>query len=342
VKLLKQVVLGALPLTGTSRALEHDERVLDLFRNRIELKKAYSSLQTELQNCKDRLKQHEGTLALAQETMEALEARLARPETGAATLVYYQLRDLWNFSQQLLSGFADGQREQQERIEREQFQRGAQVEAIRRMATVDAALNLASSNAAGARTAVQEINEQLQATRAWWQYFRRRGLRRRLLPAMRLAVQSDAELNKVVAEREAAAAIADPEFPGLSVAARRQVNGALIAYAHLLHGRVADSPVFEAASRVVRLREVPDNEYGDFNACRQMMKEIQRVRGLLGQQDTLPEELGALLRSATRGWVYNSDDSCVPDASALVAGAEPPGTRVIKDNLWQINRLLLR
>ena len=341
-KLLKQVVFNSLPLPGLGRASDHEERVLDLFRNRIELKKAYSSLQTELQNCKDRLKQQEGTLARAQEGMDALEARLSRPETGAPTLVYYQLRELWGFAQQLLCGFIDEQRALQERVERERFDRNAAVETIRRMATVDAALNQASVNAANARTAVQEINQRVQTAQAWWQFFSRRGLRSRLLPAMRLAVQAETELNTVVAEREAAAALAGPEFPGLSVLARRQVNEAVLIYAHLLHAQAADSPAFEAAGKAIRLREVPDKDYGDFNTCRLMMKEAQRLRAMLAQQQELRAALPKLQQRMAEEWRYASDDGCIPDSSALLASAELPGSRILKENIWQINRLLLR
>jgi hypothetical protein len=342
VKLLKQVVFNSLPLPGLGRASDHEERVLDLFRNRIELKKAYSSLQTELQNCKDRLKQQEGTLARAQEVMDALEARLSRPETGAPTLVYYQLRELWGFAQQLLSAFIDEQSTLQARVERGHFDRNAEVETIRRMATVDAALNQAGVIAADARTAVQEINQRLQTAGAWWQFFTRRSLRRRLLPAMRLAVQAETDLNTVVAEREAAAALAGPEFPGLSVLARRQVNEAALIYAHLLHVQAADSPAFEAAGKAIRLREVPDKDYGDFNACRLLMKETQRVRAVLAQQQEVREALPQLQQRMAAEWRYLDDEGCIPDSNALLASAQLPGSRILKDNIWQINRLLLR
>jgi hypothetical protein len=299
-------------------------------------------LQTELQNCKDRIKQQEGTLARAQEGMEALEARLSRPETGAPTLVYYQLRELWGFAQQLLSGFVDEQRAAQERVERGRFDRDSEVETIRRMAAADAALNQASVNAADARATVQDINQRLQNTRAWWQFFSRRGLRRRLLPAMRLAVQAETELNAVVAEREAAAALEGPEFPGLSVPARRQVNEIVLIYAHLLHMQAVDSPAFEAAGKAIRLREVPDKDYGDFNACRLLMKETQRVRALLAQQQEVREALPKLQQRMAAEWRYLDDESCVPDSSVLMASAELPGSRILKDNIWQISRLLLR
>ena len=53
-----------------------DDRVLHLFRNRAELKKAYSALQDEVQRLKDRIKQQEGATARVQEMLQGLEARL--------------------------------------------------------------------------------------------------------------------------------------------------------------------------------------------------------------------------------------------------------------------------
>ena len=50
-----------------------DDRVLHLFRNRAELKKAYSGLQDELQRLKDRIKQQEGATARVQEMLQGLE-----------------------------------------------------------------------------------------------------------------------------------------------------------------------------------------------------------------------------------------------------------------------------
>jgi hypothetical protein len=342
VKLLKQVVLGSLPLTGNNRAAEQEERVLDLFRNRIELKKAYIALQAELQNYRDRLKQQEGTLARAQECMEALETRLTQPESGATTLVYYQLRHFWNGGMQLLERFVDERRIQRESLEREQFQRGAQLEGIRRMATVDAALNLASATAGSARATVQELGLLLQRSGSWWQYFKRRDLRRRIAVATGQAAIADMELNTVVAEREALAATAEPEFPGLSLASKRSINSLAIAYAHVLQARLSDSPVFEAASKAIRLREPPDGDYGDFNACRQMMKEIQRARAVLVPGESLREELQSVLQRLADKSRYATEDSSVPEVDALLGSDAAAGTRALKENYWQVSKLLLR
>ncbi len=60
---------------------EEDHRVLALFRNRAELKKAYGELQEEIYRLKDRIKQQEGATQRVQEMLGALEGRLGFSET---------------------------------------------------------------------------------------------------------------------------------------------------------------------------------------------------------------------------------------------------------------------
>ena len=57
-------------------------RIMHLFRNRAELKKAYGTVQDELQRMRDRIKQQEGATARVQEMLQALEERLSAPVSG--------------------------------------------------------------------------------------------------------------------------------------------------------------------------------------------------------------------------------------------------------------------
>jgi hypothetical protein len=74
---------------------DEDHRVLALFRNRAELKKAYGGLQEETFRLKDLLKQQEGATQRVQEMLNTLEGRLGAAETAYPALVFYQLRHLW-------------------------------------------------------------------------------------------------------------------------------------------------------------------------------------------------------------------------------------------------------
>ena len=95
-------------------------RVLALFRNRAELKKAYGELQDEIYRLKDRIKQQEGATQRVQEMLNALETRLGIPETAYPALVFYQLRRLWQSGREIIEQFvADLVRQQEERERRQ-------------------------------------------------------------------------------------------------------------------------------------------------------------------------------------------------------------------------------
>src|ERR1035438_2612924 len=138
-KLIKQLGFLRLGAGASKPRLEvDDDQILHLFRNRAELKKAHSTLQDEVQRLKDRIKQQEGATARVQEMLQGLEARLAEPETGYPALVFYQLRELWNFGRTLLMQFVAelaSQLEERERRaffaehNREQFERRQGIEA---------------------------------------------------------------------------------------------------------------------------------------------------------------------------------------------------------------------
>jgi hypothetical protein len=339
---IKQVGFLPLALTGSGRNSRADGRVLDLFRNRAELKKAYSGAQSELQQWKDRLKQQEGAMARVQEALQALELRLAKPDTGLPTLVYYQMRELWAFGQSLLEQFVDELRTQREVQEREAFRREAIADLERRRAEHETALNTVHAATASAGTAVSRVRQLLQQQQAWWQYFQRRALQRRLHAALAEAALAETELNAALAQRDVLAIATQKEFPGLSVGARRAVNAAAITYAHVLYDRLADSSAFDAVCRAVKLREPPDEEYGDRASCERLMAEIQRARALLEQRATLNADMHRTGQQLKPLMCYDSAEDSVPAAAALLGTPTQPGSPVLQANAWQINRLLLR
>src|ERR1700747_812073 len=79
-KALRQLGFLKLPFRQVDPAQNpEDERVLALFRNRAELKKAYGELQEEIYRLKDRIKQQEGATVRVQEMLGALDVRLRVP-----------------------------------------------------------------------------------------------------------------------------------------------------------------------------------------------------------------------------------------------------------------------
>lgn len=322
--------------TGTVADAD-DERVMHLFRSRAELKKSYNQLQGELQQLRDRLKQQEGVSALAHESLQALRQRLAQPGTAYPALVFFHLRDLWHSAHGLVAGQVQEQRQQREAVERGAFQREDQRSRELRVATLQRSCDELEAAEHAAAAPVQAMAQQLARLQGWWRYPQRRRLRQRMHAATALQVQAGDALQAARNERDLVAGEPEPRFPGLSVPMRRTINVAAIAYAHVLHARIESSGLLEPMRRALATEEVPGEEFGDRNACEQLMEQVQRARWLQ-QRVTLRDELQQVALGLRPLLRYSSELSSVPDATALAADS---GTRVLLENAWEINRLLL-
>jgi hypothetical protein len=338
-KLIKQ--LGFLRLGGVPKQkLEvDDDRVLHLFKNRAELKKAHSELQDEVQRLKDRIKQQEGVTARVQEMLQGLEARLSEPDTGYPALVFYQLRELWNLGRTLLTQFVAELASQLEERERRAFFAEYNRKQFTRRQGVDAALREAELHAAAARDAVAQLEQQLARLQRFWHYFKRRTVRQRLQAATLQSMLRAQELDAARAARDELDAEVAPEFGGLSIDARRAINMAAIAYGQVLYERLSRTPLMEMARDAAGRREPPRDDYGDRARCEATMVEIVRGRGLLQQKNSVTAEVKQRAERLREMAKYRNADDTVPTAESLSAAVD--GTKVLADDLWEIFRVLL-
>ena len=105
-------------LAGREPNIE-DERLFELFRNRVELKKELTALDDERHRLLDRLKLQEGATMRVEEQMASLEQYLGRFDEGYKSLAYYQLKALWRVACKRLEQFgAELARQQKDRERR--------------------------------------------------------------------------------------------------------------------------------------------------------------------------------------------------------------------------------
>ncbi len=354
-KALRQLGFLKLSLRPSDVPLEEDHRVLALFRNRAELKKAYGDLQEESFRLKDLIKQQEGATQRVQEMLNALEGRLGAPETAYPALVFYQLRRLWQSGRELVTAFvADLARQQEERERRahlaqhnrEQFgRRQAAEEALRAAQTLHAEC--------GAQLAARDT-ERAALTR-FWHYFRRRALERRVAAAQVALAGADAAVAQAQAQLDDIVRESPPEFPGLSLQSRRSINLAAIACAEVLCQRLTElkTPLVELARQAVGRRE-PGNEYGTPKECVLLMGEIARAHRLIADRAGLAGDIrdrAEQLKPAAR---YRGPKDTAPQVECLApsegdvlavpaqggkAGRLP---NVLAEETWDLFRVLLR
>ena len=331
-----------------------DQRVLVLFKNRAELKKAYGELQDEVQRLKDRIKQQEGATARVQELLGALESRLGLVESAYPALVFYQLRALWQCGRRIIEQFVAELVNQQDERERRTFL----AEHNRRMFVRRQAVEGAVLEAQARHVEVHRRMAELVAARArlarLWHYFRRRDIDHRLH-----AARSDSE----AAEQALAAARAAvdqlneepaPQWPGLSIEARRAINLAAIAYAEILCLRLIDTPLVALAREATARREASD-VYGERGECEALIGAIARARAVLQARANVARDVKErtdFLQEAAR---YRNAADTAPVAESIAPGegdslaGEPlTGMRaarmpnVLVEDTWDLFRVLLR
>jgi len=353
-KALRQ--LGFLRLSLRSEAKpDEDHRVLELFRNRAELKKAYGGLQDETYRLKDLIKQQEGATQRVQEMLSTLEGRLGTPESGYPALVFYQLRRLWQGGRELITQFiADLVRQQEERERRAHLAQYNRQQFSRRQAA-EAELHVAQSAHLEAEAQLGALQAQRARLTRLWHYFKRRALEQRIAGAQAVLAAAAATL---VRGQEGVAAVERepvPEFAGLSLAARRAINLAAIAYAEVLCLRLAPlkPPMLKLARTATAQRETGD-DYGAPQECVLLMAQISRAQNLLAESATLPAEISARSERIKRLARYRSAADSTPMADSLafsagdVLASEALGTaatqlpNVLAEDTWDLFRILLR
>ncbi len=329
---------------------EEDGRVLALFRNRAELKKAYGELQEEIYRLKDRIKQQEGATQRVQEMLGSLEARLGVPESAYAALVFYQLRRLWQTGRELIELFiADLSRQQDERERRQHV-----AEHNRRLFAQRQALEKQASDcqarADEARRTLAELESERATLTRFWHYFKRRSVDHRLIGARGAAGEADAALMEARSAIGTVQNVAIPDFPGLTLDARRAINLTAIAFAEVLCSRLAPTRLVELAREATGRRETAD-DYGSTQECERLMAEIERAYQLIQMQPNIAQEIKVRTDRLKQIAVYRNPPDTTPTADSVApseadardsAAVGPRAPNVLAEDTWDLYRILLR
>jgi hypothetical protein len=352
-KSLTQLEFLKLPFRKEENEAGEDTRVLTLFKNRAELKKAYGELEDEIYRLKDRIKQQEGATARVQEMLSALEQRLGAQESGYPALVFYQLRGLWQLGRELIEQFIiDLARQLEERERRAHFADFNRKQFAKRQ-SVESQLREAETQSADAAAHLASLQSQHAALTRFWHYFKKRSLAHQITSAKSVAggaelALADARAAFEVVEREGA-----PEFPGLSLDARRAINLAAIAYAEVLCLRLANTRLVTLAREATARREVTD-DYGSRPECEALMAEIAKARALLQARANIAQEVKVRSERMKQIARYRGpNDSCpTPDSIAFsegdggadqTSGTNAPGMpNALAEDTWDLFRILLR
>jgi hypothetical protein len=330
-----------------------DTRVLALFKNRAELKKAYGELQDEIYRLKDRIKQQEGATQRVQEMLSALEQRLGAQDSGYPALVFYQLRGFWQLGRELIEQFvADLARQLEDRERRAHFAENNRKQFARRQ-SVESQLRASETQLADATTHLASLESEHAALTRFWHYFKKRSLASQIESARSAVSAAESTLAESRAAFEALEKDGATEFPGLSLDARRAINVAANAYAEVLCLKLVKTRLVTLAREATARREVAD-DYGSRPECEALMAEIARARALLQARTNIAQEVKVRSERLKQIARYRgaNDSSPTPESIAFSEGDVLAGEtlgasaarmpNVLAEDTWDLFRVLLR
>jgi hypothetical protein len=343
---IRQLLPGAAPP-------QEDERLLQLYWNRAELKKELARLQKEKHGLQERLKKQEAATTRAEELLGELEQHLGDPEVAAHALAYFQLRALWRGGCERLHRFSQQLRQQQEDRERRRQQIEFDQSRQSKLADLDRALFEARSTVDLLEAQLKLARARLGLMRGFWNYFRRRKLTEEIARERELWDAAVTRVTDLSDDRADVEAESPPPFNGLSIDGKRAVNTATIAYAQELLALLIDGGVALLA-RETNAKKVYDVRYGSREECARLMSLLRTQTLMLNEE---ADDVAALKRrtDALRAQaIYRGDADTVPltDSIGTIPGPRAPvsgldtiaraGINVLVDDYWDVYLCLIQ
>ncbi len=296
----------------------HDERLMNLFRNRVELKKAFLEQQAERDHLREQLRNQEASTRRAEERLDAMERLLSKPEAGHSALVYFQLRSVWKASLEQLHSFAEQLFKQQEdRARRKQIMRFNQ-ERDRRLADLSDVIREARAEVDRRKADLDVARLDVESASGFMRLFKRRQLRARMAQIESQWEEARDKLEQLFDKRIKIESEAWPEFPGLNVEAKRAVNIAIIALAQHLYVHFSENDIARMA-RDAATRPIQDIKYGSEQDCKYLMGKIQELLARMREGSDWAREIKSRAQTLRRQVSFRSERETVPMAGSLTS-----------------------
>jgi hypothetical protein len=345
------VPVASLTTIFKNDAVKHKEtdKLVDLFRNRVELKKEFAALRKEKYSLQDRIKQHQGATARAQQQLEHLENLLLDPESVHNVVVFYQLRGLSAYCEGKIERFAEQLKQQNERRVQSKVVESWQERRKRKAELIEGRLGEQRTNLQMLEGQLETARHKLMTMNSFVKLFRGRSLAANVDEiATHIEVTRTAE-QEALKELDDVHQMAPPDQQGLDITAKRSINCMILSFVQQLYLR------FEGDDLAGMAKEATDKgvgavRYGDKKECEHILELLNESMEEADLSDDLPEILKKRSRLIADGAKFRHDDDAVPVPSSVstVFAFGPNDTihqssaNLLGDNYFGVARVLSR
>ena len=351
---ISQIMSGWRASDTTTDSAEQD-KLLDLFWNRAELKKEFSNLRHDRDHLIERLRDEEKKTEGVKKQLRAMEKLLADPETGFKAMVYFQLRAIWMLCHKQLAKFSDQLKKQQQDRERKRQIMEFNQERQRRLSELGGRIVSVKAEADDMKNLIAGHERQRDGLRGFWNYFKRRHKQVEIDEHKVKLTEIRARLEHLFDRRIKIESEPWPDYSGLGIDGKRAINLAMIALAQHLFVQLTDGSIATLA-RSANIKKIEDVDYGGRSNCDFLMKKIGELSQLMMSDRNYADELTARTEMLRSEIVYKSDSDTVPDAACLAklatsvrgfssgptVSSVPLDINILTDDYWDTQKLLMK
>ena len=329
--------------------VQDTDKLVDLFRNRAELKKEFAALRNEKYQLQDRVKEHRGAIERVEQKLNHLENLLLDPDWVHNVVVFYQLRRLAAHCDAKVARFAEELKQQRE--QRQHAKLLGKWKKRRQLETDEVEARIGKH-----RLRLQLLEDQLQAER---HKLASMGGISKMLHGRSQAdsveeieasiTQAQAKEQELLLELERIEELEPPPHQGLDIAAKRSINLMILSFAQQLYIQYAEDNLV-ALSKEAREKSVGAVNYGSKADCDALLELLYTRRETAEQAGDSAEILKKRAKLIAKNAVFRHSDDGVPapgtvatlfdiDANGVVRQAD---ANLLGENYFGIAKVLSR
>jgi len=334
---------------GTEDKPQDSEKLMDLYWNRAELKKAFADARKEHFRLQDSIKRAEGATARIQQKLDHLEDLLIDPQWIHNVVVFYQLRGLALRCERKLAKFAEQLKQQREQKEHSGVMSDWKAQLGEESARIEEQL-------VSQRQQIQQLEDQSQADRRRLEsmggiqrIFKSRSANADLKRLEQQIETGRADESSLLADLAAVNECAPPESQGLNTSSKRSINLMILAFAQQLYLQFGDRD-FAALVKEASEKSVGSINYGNQHECAQLLDRIEKRIEIIENNADFARILRNRAKLIGEKAVFRNETEVVPaavstttvfdiDDDGLVTEQE---ASILDENYWGIAKVLSR
>ena len=287
------------------------DKLVDLFRNRAELKKEFAALRDEKYQLQDRIKERQGAVERVQQKLDHLEALLLDPEWVHNVVVFYQMRRLAVHCEAKVERFAEQLKQQREqRVQNKVL-----------VSWNDERKQLSEQVQSGIgehRLRAQMLEDQLQAERHKLMTMgtiakMMRGRSQAVLIENIEASIAEAQTaeQELMQELERIDNREPPAHQGLDITAKRSINFMVLAFVQQMYLDYYEDNLVGLAKES-REKSVGAVNYGSKAECDALLECLNQRKDEVEQAGDFAERLKTRAKMIAKHALFRNDDDAVP------------------------------